>query len=473
VYAAGIALVELDPLTICTSPWGDCQDASRMTVPAQTIVRVEEGPAGVTATPRVTSTRPPHHVPPIAAGSVGPPANDDIAHATPIRALPFSRAVTTAGATAGADDSSCISSSAIHTVWYTFTPTRTMRIGLSTGLAWAVVTGSPGDLALVACNGGRQTWTAAAGTRYYIELASDDGQPARLLGRMPAPRSSARTRRSKTRSSHYNGAVHEGQHGCADGNRRARSWRDPSPGGSAPQRPRGGRNRDHRAQRHPRRHHCGHSVGERSELPRRRDAHDLVQLHPTPIGHFRRPGGREQRGRGHHRIAWVADGDQLQHEVPVLEADVSGNGRCARYLIQVAACCSAPGPSTLSLRRVHPFDVVVSVDPTGTVTDGVATITGTITCSHREDLRNTDTEWDPYLTEAYRGFEATWGDYYSIAVCTPTGTRFSFQAFDFYSGIAFGPGTAYFDMPSDVGTCTEFLCARSETDPVGAAVKLQ
>ncbi len=144
-----------------------------------------------------------------------------------------------------------------------------------------------------------------------------------------------------------------------------------------------------------------------------------------------------------------------------------------RYLIQVAACCSAPGPSTLSLRRVHPFDVVVAVDPTGTVSDGVATITGTITCSHREDLRNTDTEWDPYLAEAYRGFDASCSDYYSIAVCTPAGTRFSFQAFDFYSGIAFGPGTAYFDMPSDVGTCTEFLCARSETDPVGAAVKLQ
>lgn len=176
-----MALVELDPLTICTSPWEDCQGASRMTVPAQAIVRVEAGTPPVTGTPGVTSTRPPHHTSPIVAGSAGPPGNDDIAHATPIRALPFSRAVSTAGATAGADDSSCITSSAPHTVWYTITPARTMRIGLSTGLAWAVLTGSPGNLTLVACNGGRQTWTAAAGTRYYIELASDDGRPSRLL----------------------------------------------------------------------------------------------------------------------------------------------------------------------------------------------------------------------------------------------------------------------------------------------------
>jgi hypothetical protein len=143
-----------------------------------------------------------------------------------------------------------------------------------------------------------------------------------------------------------------------------------------------------------------------------------------------------------------------------------------RYLIQVAACCASPGPGTLDLVRVYPFTVTVSVNPTGTVTKGVATITGTITCSHREDLRNTDTEWDPYLTQTYQGFAATWSDYYSIGICTPLGTPFTFQAFDYYSGILFGPGTAYFDMPSDVGTCTAFICARSETDPIAAPVRL-
>jgi hypothetical protein len=180
VYRPGVALVEPTPLLVCTVSFGDCVDATGISMPLQVIVRVEPGGA-LSATPSGAATRPPTRSSAAALAMTAPPPNDNVANATPIRSLPFTHTVATAGATPGVGDLGCIDTYSPHTVWYAFTPSRTERVGISTTLGWAVATGPPGALTTSTCNGSSQTWTAVAGTRYLIELASTDGSPASVV----------------------------------------------------------------------------------------------------------------------------------------------------------------------------------------------------------------------------------------------------------------------------------------------------
>jgi hypothetical protein len=125
------------------------------------------------------------------------PANDKIAHATAITALPFSdgpRYTTTA--TTAANDPDCAGRG--HTVWYVVTPTADLSMivhtfGSKYDTTLSVYTGAPGALTPIDCNNdyfngtssslqSRVAFSAAAGTTYYIMVGSSGSSPGgRLL----------------------------------------------------------------------------------------------------------------------------------------------------------------------------------------------------------------------------------------------------------------------------------------------------
>jgi hypothetical protein len=115
------------------------------------------------------------------------PANDNIANATVITALPFTDGpVYTNTAYPEADDPSCAGRG--RTVWYVVTPTADLSMivhtfGSNYDTTVSVYTGTPGALTRIACNNdyfngtssslpSRVAFSAVAGTTYYIMVGS-------------------------------------------------------------------------------------------------------------------------------------------------------------------------------------------------------------------------------------------------------------------------------------------------------------
>jgi hypothetical protein len=125
------------------------------------------------------------------------PANDDIAQATVITALPFTDGpLDTNAATTAPEDPSCAGRS--HTVWYVVTPTADLSLivhtfGSQYDTTVSAYTGTPGALTQIACNDdyyddsvyslqSRVVFSAVAGTTYYIMVGSWYSSPGgRLL----------------------------------------------------------------------------------------------------------------------------------------------------------------------------------------------------------------------------------------------------------------------------------------------------
>ena len=110
------------------------------------------------------------------------PSNDDIANASPIAALPFSDALSTADATTEAGDPDCAGNG--PTVWYAVTlavdtPVLASTFGSDYDTTLSAYSGSPGALSQIACNddagGGVQSqvgFNAAAGVTYYLMVGA-------------------------------------------------------------------------------------------------------------------------------------------------------------------------------------------------------------------------------------------------------------------------------------------------------------
>jgi len=116
------------------------------------------------------------------------PQNDEVAGATLVSALPFSDTVDTSEATAAPGDLDCSGLEDTHTVWYAISPTTDMVLGLRTQpqfpgeVSTSVATGSPGSLVFVQCSfASTQTLSVAAGTTYYIQLASVGSDPGGVI----------------------------------------------------------------------------------------------------------------------------------------------------------------------------------------------------------------------------------------------------------------------------------------------------
>ena len=121
-----------------------------------------------------------------ASAALAQPANDDFDNATVMSALPFTDTISTADATAAADDPSCTSNE--HSVWYSFTPTQdvTIRADASSGdynPSLGIYTGSRGALSEAACASfpAQVTFNASANTTYFFMVASAFGGPGGTL----------------------------------------------------------------------------------------------------------------------------------------------------------------------------------------------------------------------------------------------------------------------------------------------------
>ena len=102
------------------------------------------------------------------------PVNDTLAARTVINALPFVDMTNTSEATTDADDAAGCGGTA--TVWYEFTPTEDMTVGIDTAdssylTGVNVFTGSPGSLVLVVCLLPPFTVPVTAGTTYFFSVA--------------------------------------------------------------------------------------------------------------------------------------------------------------------------------------------------------------------------------------------------------------------------------------------------------------
>lgn len=118
---------------------------------------------------------------------VQPPANDRLAKATPIGALPFQASLDTSDALSEFGDGNCGGSSA--TVWYRFTLTTATQVTACTAGSGYPTTlsayASPFDpYNYLACAGGftgaEITFTAEAGQTYYLMVGSRDSQGGAL-----------------------------------------------------------------------------------------------------------------------------------------------------------------------------------------------------------------------------------------------------------------------------------------------------
>jgi hypothetical protein len=114
-----------------------------------------------------------------------PPANDDVADATVLTALPFRTVVDTTEATSEATDPFCEGPNS-HSIWYRLTPSVSAEYAVTQfifpdfplDLGIGVYTGRPGALTEVACNNSRGAnvrWEARAGTSYLIMVATGQG----------------------------------------------------------------------------------------------------------------------------------------------------------------------------------------------------------------------------------------------------------------------------------------------------------
>lgn len=111
-----------------------------------------------------------------------PPPNDDFDHPTVIPSIPFSASQSATNATVALDDPFCVRRN--QTVWFSFTPSQSMRLEANTfgsnyDTTLAVYTGTRGNLSQRACNDdsngtlqSRIRFDAVAGTTYYFEVSS-------------------------------------------------------------------------------------------------------------------------------------------------------------------------------------------------------------------------------------------------------------------------------------------------------------
>jgi len=131
---------------------------------------------------------------------VPPPPNDDFDSATVITGLPFEEAVNTELATVeeGEPMPPCAYEAAGRTVWYSFTPDRSVSLSAYTWDAWfsyAVAAYSGDSLAALTYIGSRCWWgpltfRAEAGTTYYLQVRGvwNEGGPLRFhLETTPPP----------------------------------------------------------------------------------------------------------------------------------------------------------------------------------------------------------------------------------------------------------------------------------------------
>jgi hypothetical protein len=128
--------------------------------------------------------------------SVKAPANDDIANAVEITALPFIDNLNTSEATTTADEPADPEDPAVcfvgsHTVWYKSTPSQNMTINANTfgsnfDTGIALYTGTPGALTFIECNDDVITgfftqsnvnFDAVAGQTYYFMVGSFGESP--------------------------------------------------------------------------------------------------------------------------------------------------------------------------------------------------------------------------------------------------------------------------------------------------------
>ncbi|GIG93187.1 hypothetical protein [Plantactinospora endophytica] len=112
-----------------------------------------------------------------------PPTNDDFDHAILVGgSLPFADTVSSADATTATDDPQPCLSTALSTVWYRFTPTRSgMYAATGTaepyGAFVSVYTGTRGALTPVVCGSNNGAGTAVAGTTYYLMVSAFPWSP--------------------------------------------------------------------------------------------------------------------------------------------------------------------------------------------------------------------------------------------------------------------------------------------------------
>jgi hypothetical protein len=131
-------------------------------------------------------------LPGLAPAAFAQPANDDIANATSFSALPFSDGpVDTTTATSAPDDPQCAGTG--PTVWYAFTPSSDVRVGIDTfgsdyDTTLSAYTGSPGNLTRIACNddaGGTLqsaiAFDATGGVTYFIMVGAFASGPGGTL----------------------------------------------------------------------------------------------------------------------------------------------------------------------------------------------------------------------------------------------------------------------------------------------------
>ncbi|MCL4826883.1 MAG: serine protease [Caldilinea sp.] len=151
-----------------------------------------------------------------------PPANDDIAQAIAVTALPFVHSMDTTNATVANDDPVlCIGSKGGETVWYQLTaPSSGMvqvnTFGSSYDTVLAAFTGERGALTRLACNDDFQgfqsivAFNTTAGMTYYIEVASFalgsigiPAPPASVADKQPAAPSNVRRGGALNLSAYY------------------------------------------------------------------------------------------------------------------------------------------------------------------------------------------------------------------------------------------------------------------------------
>jgi hypothetical protein len=113
-----------------------------------------------------------------------PPANDLVANATRVGALPFTTTQDTSTATVSADDPSGCFFSEQSSVWFSYTPTSNVDIVADTAgsnyfAAVSLFTGTPGALSLVACGDSTLPRVSlTAGRTYYFKVSALYGTPA-------------------------------------------------------------------------------------------------------------------------------------------------------------------------------------------------------------------------------------------------------------------------------------------------------
>lgn len=117
--------------------------------------------------------------------AVAQPTNDDFDNATLVtEPLPFTDSISTVDATTAPDDPDCFASGA--TVWYSYTPSASGLVfadtsGSSYDTTVSVYTGTRGALSLETCGGLDASWSAVAGTTYYLMVGSLFGSPGGQL----------------------------------------------------------------------------------------------------------------------------------------------------------------------------------------------------------------------------------------------------------------------------------------------------